>query len=148
MRWRDRSHFVLAAAFAVGLVACGDDGGSADDQSAAAPDDPAALVERGEELAGDRGCRSCHKEGGGGIGPDWEGLAGSTVELDGGTTVVADSEYLTRAIVDPGAEKVDGYSLAMPDAGLPDDEVAALVAYIESLGEPVVAATEPGGSTP
>ena len=80
---------------------------------------------------------SCHREGGDGIGPDWEGLAGSTVTLDDGSTVVADEAYLTLAITDPDAQIVDGYDIRMPpNDDLSDDDVAAIVAYIQSLGTP------------
>lgn len=98
-------------------------------------DGPVGPVARGERLAGDRGCRSCHQARGGGIGPGWDGLYGSTVELDDGTTVVADDAYLTRAITDPDAQRVDGYATVMPSFDdLSDAEVADLVAYIRSRG--------------
>jgi cytochrome c oxidase subunit 2 len=115
-------------ALAVVLASCG----SGDDSSSGDDGDP---VRRGRELAEDRGCVSCHREGGGGIGPDWEGLAGSTVTLDDGSTVVADEEYLTLAITDPDAQIVEDYDIRMPSNRLDDDEVAAIVAYIESLGD-------------
>lgn len=102
-------------------------------ESAAAVGDGDAAA--GEQLAQDYGCRSCHREGGGGIGPDWEGLFGSTVTLDDGSTVVADDAYLLEAIVDPGAKKVDGYAIAMPvNDALSDEDIASIIAYIRSLG--------------
>ena len=79
---------------------------------------------------------ACHREGGGGIGPDWDGLYGSTVTLDDGSTVVADEAYLTLAITDPDAQLVDGYDVKMPANDLSDDDVAAIVAYIRSLAGP------------
>ncbi len=79
---------------------------------------------------------SCHRESGGGIGPDWDGLAGSTVTLEDGSTVVADEAYLTLAITDPDAQIVDGYDIRMPANDLGDDDVAAIVAYIQSLADP------------
>lgn len=111
----------------------GGSAGDAGDGSAAAV--PAGDAAEGGQLAQDYGCRSCHREGGGGIGPDWEGLYGSTVTLDDGSTVVADDAYLLEAIVDPGAKKVDGYAIAMPvNDALSDDEIASIIAYIQSLG--------------
>jgi cytochrome c oxidase subunit 2 len=116
---------------------CGGDGaatGSADDSVTVEPGDGDA--DRGEQLASDRGCRSCHQTGGGGLGPSWDGLYGSTVTLDDGTTVLADEAYLVRAITDPGAEWVDGYAIAMPEnSDLSDADVADLVAYIRSLAD-------------
>jgi cytochrome c oxidase subunit 2 len=116
------------AALAIVLAACG----SGDDSASGDGDDP---VSRGRDLAEDRGCMSCHQEEGGGIGPDWAGLAGSTVTLDDGSTVVADEAYLTLAITDPDAQIVEDYDIRMPSNRLDDDEVAAIVAYIQSLGD-------------
>jgi len=47
---------------------------------------------------------------------------------------VADEAYLSRAITDPDAEVVDGYDIRMPSSDIDDDDVAAIVAYIQSLG--------------
>jgi cytochrome c oxidase subunit 2 len=67
------------------------------------------------------------------VGPTWQGLAGSSVELEDGTTVVADSAYLERAIVEPQSEVAKGYTIAMPKVNLTVDEVAAIITYIEEL---------------
>jgi cytochrome c1 len=40
---------------------------------------------------------------------------------------------LIRAIADPAAELVADYTLRMPANNLSDDEIAAVVAFIESL---------------
>ncbi len=122
-------------ALAVGLVAvmavaasCGDD-----DDSAAAPSSP---VEAGEQLARSRGCAGCHgQDFDGGAGPSWIGLAGSEVVLVDGSTLVADDEYLTRAIADPSADLVEGYNLKMPANNLNADEIADIVAYINTLAD-------------
>ena len=78
------------------------------------------------------------------------GLYGSDVELEDGTTVVADDDYLSRAITDPSAEVVAGSRTQMPKNSLDDDQVADVVAYIRDLsgGAPTSdggdAAVEPG----
>lgn len=83
------------------------------------------------------GCTSCHgKSSIRGLGPTWIGLAGSTVKLEDGSTLVADSAYLEESIRAPAAKKVAGYTLAMPQPTLSDDEITAIVAYIESLAAP------------
>lgn len=121
----------LAVAVSLGAAACGDRDG---DDAAPNPSLPAA-ASAGRDLARDKGCAACHgREGEGGIGPAWVGLAGSTVTLDDGSTVVADPAYLARAVTEPNAEIVDGYSIQMPENSLDDEEVARLVAYITSLG--------------
>jgi cytochrome c oxidase subunit 2 len=124
--------FGVAAMAALSLVlgACS---GTEDD--AAGPQvELSATGELGRQIAQDQGCMSCHREqGAGGIGPSWAGLAGSEVELDDGTVVVADEEYLTRAINEPNAQIVKGYNGIMPERSLDPDEVAAIVAYLQEL---------------
>jgi cytochrome c oxidase subunit 2 len=101
----------------------------------AAAGDPLA---HGAELAQQQGCLGCHSvDGSRRVGPSFKGLFGSptTVTRNGQqVTVSADTAYLTRAIREPTAEVVVGYPPAMPPyAGLTDVEVAALIAWIESL---------------
>jgi cytochrome c oxidase subunit 2 len=86
---------------------------------------------RGLEVAEANGCIACHGETE--VGPDLAGLVGSEVELDDGTTVVADRTYVERAIREPQTQIVAGYTIVMPKAVLSEDEVAALIAYIEEL---------------
>jgi mono/diheme cytochrome c family protein len=90
----------------------------------------------GEQLSRSSGCAGCHgRNFGGGAGPEWTGLAGSEVALTDGSTVVADTAYLTRAIADPSAEVVAGYTLRMPANTLSDEEIAHIVAFIETLAD-------------
>ena len=92
------------------------------------------LATAGRELTLTHGCAACHGEDGAGdVGAPWQGLFGSTVELDDGTTVVADTEYIRRSIVDPKAEIAAGYTISMPLSTLTDPEIDAVVAYIEEL---------------
>ncbi len=118
-------HLLLGLAALLVLAGCG----------SAEPDrdlSPQAAV--GREVALDRGCAACHGANGeGGVGPEWIGLAGSTVELEGGGAVVADAAYLRRSIVDPEAEIVAGMTVRMPVTELSASDVDALVAYIEEL---------------
>jgi cytochrome c oxidase subunit 2 len=117
---------LAAAAVGLTVVACSSDNDASTDTTA---------VQRGAAAASQQGCTTCHGDKGqGGVGPAWQGLAGSTVELGDGTDVVADSDYIRRSIVDPQADRVADYTAQMPQFDLSDDEVDALVAYIESLG--------------
>ncbi|MEL6889965.1 MAG: c-type cytochrome [Actinomycetota bacterium] len=113
---------------ALGATACG----SADSNVAGGDGDPAA---RGKEIAIANGCAACHgTDGQGGVGPGFVGLAGSTVELEDGTTMVADTEYLRRSIVDPAAEIRPGWSVNMPQRTFEPGEVDAIIEFIQSLG--------------
>ncbi len=101
---------------------------------------PVALVgdvDAGKALASQ--CLSCHSvDGSQMVGPTWKGLYGSEVELEDGTTVIADVEYLTESIKDPGAKIVKGFPAgAMPPYGsiLTDENIQDIVAYIQSLAD-------------
>lgn len=102
----------------------------------------ADLAARGEALWGSSGCAGCHSvDGSDGVGPTMQGLAGSTVTLDDGSSATADDAYLARAITDPDAEVSEGYDAGVMAGavasqgfdGRPED-VAALVAYIRAQG--------------
>jgi cytochrome c oxidase subunit 2 len=114
----------FAALVSVSLSACG--GSDLPDLSVEA--------EQGRSIAGQAGCAACHgRNGAGGVGPAWSGLAGSTRTLEDGTTVVADDEYLRRAIADPAVEIVDGYTVNMPVNNLTDEEIELVVTYIKEV---------------
>ena len=92
---------------------------------------------QGEKLATQLGCQSCHTVNGrSAVGPTWLGLAGSVVELDDGTKVIADREYLRRSILEPSAQRVASFVSEMPAFKLSPSELAVLVTYIESLRPP------------
>jgi cytochrome c oxidase subunit II len=120
-----RSHWLLAMILAT-IVTAG--------ACASSGDSTATPAERGKAIAIRKGCTSCHGARSiRGFGPTWNGVAGSTVKLDDGSTVVADRAYLVESIRSPAAKRAAGYSIAMPAVALSDDEIMALVAHIESL---------------
>ena len=94
----------------------------------------AALVAAGRGLYASSGCSGCHSlDGSSGVGPTFKGLAGGQVTLAGGQTLTADDAYLAESIRTPDAKLAEGYSAgAMPDLGLGDEDVAALVAFIDT----------------
>jgi cytochrome c oxidase subunit 2 len=116
--------FALLLAIPTSILAgCGDDGPRLTEAGA-----------RGRAVAADNGCQACHgRNGEGGVGPSWIGLAGADVELDGGTTVTADDDYLRRSIVEPRADTVAGYNVLMPTNSLSPAEVDLVIAYIKDL---------------
>lgn len=92
------------------------------------------LGQLGKDTANANGCASCHGANGqGGVGPGWIDLAGSPRELTDGTTVIADDDYLLRAILEPEVEVVVGYTILMPTNGLSEAEAANVVTYIKEL---------------
>ena len=94
------------------------------------------LAAQGEQLFRRYGCSGCHEPGGTVRAPQVEGLFGSPVPLSDGRVVVADERYIRDSILDPKAEVAAGYQPVMPTfAGqLTEDELAKLVAYIQSIG--------------
>jgi len=101
---------------------------------AVVPTDPAGA---GAELFQANGCYACHSlDGERKIGPSLLGIFGTTVELDDGSALLIDDDYLAESILEPQAKLVAGYGeAAMPSyQGLVSDaDVAALVEYIKSL---------------
>jgi cytochrome c oxidase subunit 2 len=121
----------LIVAITIVAAACGGSGGGSDAASDTPLSDAGA---RGHTIAKSNGCAGCHgTDGQGGVGPPWVGLYGSDVELADDTTVVADDEYLARAISDPGADIVKGASVKMPSNDLSDEQIADVIAYIRDL---------------
>ena len=102
----------------------------------------AALVAHGEQLWTSTGCSGCHSlDGSAGVGPTMQGLAGSTVTLDDGSTVTADGTYLARSITDPDAQVSEGFkagimsgAVAAQKFGTRQQDVDALVAFIQAQG--------------
>jgi cytochrome c oxidase subunit 2 len=122
---------MIAAPIAAALVVAGCGGG---DGGAPTEGLPAAAA-RGAEVAETYQCASCHSVNGSERrGPTWLGIWGEQVELTDGRTVTVDEAYVRRSVEEPGADVVDGFGAIMPRFDLDDDELAALSAYIESLG--------------
>lgn len=121
---------ILAACLAAG---CGGDSAPAEKATDSASGGSAA-VERGATLFSAMGCTACHREDDAALGARLHGIAGTEVTLADGRTVVRDADYLARAIRQPGADKVPGLAIPMPAyPNLSDDDIAALVAYVQSL---------------
>lgn len=96
------------------------------------------IAQLGKNTSNANGCASCHGANGqGGVGPGWIDLAGAEreIEAEGGgtTTVIADDDYLLRAILEPEAEVVVGYTIQMPVNGLSEAEAETIVQYIKEL---------------
>lgn len=114
-------------------------GADADDAVAGPPTTLAPVgPPSGEQLAQVAGCTACHSTDGSElVGPTWLGIAGTERPIEGGGTVLANREYLDQSIVDPAVLIVAGFPDVMPKTfgdTLSDDEINALIDYIESLG--------------
>lgn len=79
-------------------------------------------------------CMTCHSiDGSEGIGPTLKGVYGRKTKLVDGSSIVADDVYLRESIVNPGAKVVAGFDDVMPKPELTEEEVNALVEYLENL---------------
>jgi len=99
--------------------------------------DGAADSQKGRELFEDMGCSAWHVEAAGKIAPPLAGLFGARVSRIGGETILADEAYIREAILLPQQKVVMGYDPVMPtyDGRIGEEQLAALVEYITSLGE-------------
>lgn len=107
---------------------------AAEQQSAfAAAQTPEA---KGELLVKNNGCLGCHSLNGTTlVGPTWQGLFGSQVQLADGTTVTADEDFIMESILDPQASIVAGFegASAMPPYPFTEEELSYIVAYLMTL---------------
>ncbi|MDG5765975.1 cytochrome c oxidase subunit II [Balneolales bacterium ANBcel1] len=99
-------------------------------------DEDMPLAELGEATYTSAGCNACHSlDGTSRIGPSFLNLFGSDRELQDGSVVVADEDYIRRSILDPQAEVTAGYPNNMPSyAGrLNERQIDGLIAFIKEL---------------
>lgn len=92
-------------------------------------------VAAGEKLFRQLACNTCHTGTPQGRGPSLNGLFGTRVVLNDGSTVAADEVYLRESILNPKAKVVGGYQPLMPTfQGLvTEEQILNLIAYIKSL---------------
>lgn len=95
-------------------------------------------VELGAQLVDENGCTACHAADTATlVGPGWGGLYGTDAELTDGSKAHVDDAYLTEAIEAPDTRVAAGFDAGiMPSYAdiLDAEQVAAIVAYIRSLG--------------
>lgn len=101
------------------------------------------LVEKGKTLLTAKGCTACHSEDGSKrIGPTFLGLFGSqrrVITAGKERVVLADAAYVKKSILDPKADLAKGFEqIPMVVPPTTDDEIAAMTAYLETLGKVAV----------
>lgn len=94
----------------------------------------------GFQILQKNGCIACHSTDGSKlVGPSFKGLYGAerVVEVNGETKIIpANDEYIKRAIYEPNAEVVEGYTPGMMVSykdNIAEDEVREIIKYLESL---------------
>ena len=96
-----------------------------------------ATAQRGEELVAVHGCIGCHStDGRDRTGPTFLGQWGTERELADGRVVVFDAEHVAEVLADPSSRSRADFGARMPAyPDLPTEEVEAITAYLEALGE-------------
>jgi mono/diheme cytochrome c family protein len=97
------------------------------------------MVAIGREIMDGKGlCRTCHTIGQSGAlrFPDLEGIGARAATRVPG---LSDVEYLAQSLYEPDAFIVPGFNPGMPPAhrppiGLTEEEILAVIAYLQSLG--------------
>lgn len=97
------------------------------------------MVEVGQEIVGGKGtCMGCHTIGSDKPGrfPDLGGIGSRAGSSKPG---MSDVDYLAESLYDPNVFIVSGYTPGMPPTskppiGLTDQEILAVIAYLQSLG--------------
>jgi mono/diheme cytochrome c family protein len=119
---------------------------------------PQQLAAAGKQVVDTKGaCLTCHGVGtAGSRAPDLSGIGGNAASRVPGLSA---EQYLREALIDPCAHVVEGYDCIMPPMDKPptslnDAEIAAVIAYLQSLGgeitvQPVAvsASSSEGGSS-
>jgi len=95
-------------------------------------------VAAGQKLFQAQGCVSCHGANGeGGKGPPLIGVFGSKVNLDGGSSVEANEEYIRNSIRNPQSQIVEGFGQPLMPAyykeQLSEEQLLQILSYIKSL---------------
>jgi len=99
-------------------------------------DHPCTPPEWGQQLFASKGCAACHQTAEGGpqlAGPSFPHLFGRQEHLTGGETITVDAAYLERSVRDPRAQIVDGFGPVMPQIPMSDQQLEALIAYLQTL---------------
>lgn len=93
-------------------------------------------VEWGRKLYQEKGCMGCHSlDGTSVVGPTFQHIMSHEVELEDGTKVPVDENYLRESILNPNAKIVKGFQPNLMPAfqGLvTEEELGALIAFIKT----------------
>ena len=97
-----------------------------------------SLPAKGKQLYASRACIGCHSlDGSKMTGPTWKGIYGQPVELDNGTSVKVDDDYIRESILQPNAKIVKGFPNPSPmptyTGQLTDEDITAIIEFIKTL---------------
>ncbi|MFI5323157.1 MAG: cytochrome c oxidase subunit II [Thermodesulfobacteriota bacterium] len=90
----------------------------------------------GEKIYKEKGCSACHSINGTRIvGPSFKGIYGHPNELEDGSKVDVDENYIRQCILEPAAQRIKSYQPVMPSFKgiLSDEDITGVIAYIKTL---------------
>lgn len=94
------------------------------------------LPELGKLVYENRGCATCHSiDGSSGQGPTWKGIWSAAHQMQDGSQIKVDENYIRESILEPQAHIVQGYEGVMPTYKglLRDREVLGAIEFIKGL---------------
>jgi cytochrome c oxidase subunit 2 len=97
---------------------------------------PCTPVEWGEQLFAAKGCTACHQREADGpqlAGPGFAGLFGRQETMVSGETVTVDEAYVRHSILEPRAQVVEGFNPVMPNIRFSEQQLDAMIAYLQTL---------------
>jgi cytochrome c oxidase subunit II len=94
-----------------------------------------SLASTGEKLFGDLACNTCHRPDSRGRGPVLQNVFAHPVQLQDGSMVTADENYLRESILTPSVKVTAGFQPVMPafQGLVSEEQLLALIEYIKSL---------------
>ncbi len=101
--------------------------------------------EAGAKLFSSLRCDTCHNAQSGARGPDLAQRWGRESRLRGGGSVTFDADYVRESVLNPAAKLAEGFEPLMPSYSgqVGEEQLLALIAYIESLDAPQGAKERP-----
>ena len=94
-----------------------------------------SLAQNGERLFASLGCNQCHTGAAGARGPNLAGLYGKKVQMEDGSTQLANEAFLRDTILNPSSHVPAGYKPIMPtyQGQISEEGLIDLVEYLKSL---------------
>ena len=100
-------------------------------------DEGLSLSQLGEKLLTRKGCVACHStDGRKVVGPSYKGLFGREEEMEDGTKVMVDENYIRESILNPNAKVVKGYPKGVMQSfqgQVTEDELNAIIEFMKTL---------------
>lgn len=109
-----------------------------------------SMASEGQKLFQQLGCSTCHLLDQQGRCPNLRGLYGTRVQLQDGSTVMADDAYIRESILNPNAKITAGFRPdIMPtfQGQISEEGILQLIVYIKSLAIQGNPSAPPGGTT-